>query len=82
MKKRSTIALTEPQAAFAAFTHGELNILTYFMRTIPGMEEYLVPLDTSYPICFYHLFWATPFRKEKELFTKDRYKLAALEYQY
>ena len=46
MKKLSEIALVEPQAAFAAFTHGELHKFRYFLRTIPGMEEYLQPLDS------------------------------------
>ena len=38
-------AKTQPQAAFAAFTHGILSKYTYFMRTIPGMEEFVKPLD-------------------------------------
>ena len=41
----SEIAKTEPQAAFAAYIHGEQHKFSYFLRTIPGMEELLAPLD-------------------------------------
>ena len=39
------IAKTEPQAAYAAYTHGEKHRFSYFMRTIPGMADLLDPLD-------------------------------------
>ena len=45
VKKLAEIAISEPQAAYAAYTHGEMLKFNYFMRTIPGMEEYLDPLD-------------------------------------
>ena len=41
----SEIAKHQPQAAYAAFTHGERHHLTYFLRTIKGMEDVLKPLD-------------------------------------
>ena len=45
VEKLSEFAKTQPHAAFSAFIHGEQHKLTYFMRTIPGMEEHLTPLD-------------------------------------
>ena len=38
-------AKTQPQAAYSAFTHGEIHRFTYFLRTIPNMGEFLEPLD-------------------------------------
>ena len=45
-KKLAEIAISEPQAAYAAYTHGEMLKFNYFMRTIPGMEKHLDPLDS------------------------------------
>lgn len=39
------IATTQPQAAYACFMQGYQHKLTYFLRTIPGMEFHLVPLE-------------------------------------
>ena len=39
------IAKSQPQAAYAAFTHGERHRFSYFMRTIPGMKDLIQPLD-------------------------------------
>ena len=47
VEKLSDIAKTEPQAAYAAYTHGEKHRFSYFMRTIPGMAELLEPLDRA-----------------------------------
>ena len=41
----SRIAKAEPQAAYSAFTSGFRHKLTYFMRTIPDLEEVLKPID-------------------------------------
>ena len=35
----------KPHAAYSAFCHGEIHKYTYFMRTIPGMREFIKPLD-------------------------------------
>ena len=40
-----SIAKTEPQAAYAAFTSGFKHKLTYFIRTIPNISSLLKPLD-------------------------------------
>ena len=40
-----TIADTQPQAAYAAYTKGYRSKFTYFLRTIEGFEEFLVPVD-------------------------------------
>ena len=45
MRKLAKIAISEPQAAFAAYTHGEMHKFNYFLRTIPNMEDFLAPLD-------------------------------------
>ena len=41
----SQIATTQPQAAYACFTAGYQHKLTYHLRTIPGMEDYLQPFE-------------------------------------
>ena len=40
---RSTIALTQPHAAYAAFTNGS----SYISRTIPEIQDLLQPLETA-----------------------------------
>ena len=40
-----TIADTQPQAAYAAYTKGYRSKFTYFLRTIEGFEEFLEPVD-------------------------------------
>ena len=41
----SEFAKSPPRAAYTAFTHGILSKYTYFLRTIPGMNEYIKPVD-------------------------------------
>ena len=41
----TSIAKSEPQAAYAAFTGGFKHKVTYFMRTIPNLSNILKPLD-------------------------------------
>ena len=45
LEKLSEYVKTQPHVAYAAFHHGELHKYTYFMRTIPGMEEYIETSD-------------------------------------
>ena len=45
VEQLAEFAKTQPQAAYAAFIHGEMHRFTYFLRTIPGMGEFLQPLD-------------------------------------
>ena len=45
MERLSECAKTQPHAAYSAFCHGEIHKYTYFMRTIPGMREFIKPLD-------------------------------------
>ena len=40
-----TIADTQPQAAYAAYTEGYRSKFTYFLRTIEGFDEFLEPVD-------------------------------------
>ena len=43
----SSIALTQPHAAYAAFTHGLKHKWTYLIRTIPDIESLLQPLEDA-----------------------------------
>ena len=45
LKRLATIAKSEPQAAYAAFTAGFRHKITYFIRTIPNIKEQMKPLD-------------------------------------
>ena len=45
LSKLSDFAKSQPQAAYAAFTHGFQHKLTYFMRTLPEMSQSLVEVD-------------------------------------
>ena len=45
INKLSDFGQSQPQAAYAAFTHGVRHKMTYFMRTIEGQDQYLQPLD-------------------------------------
>ena len=45
IEQLALFAKTQPQAAYAAFIHGEMHRFTYFLRTIPNMSEFLKPLD-------------------------------------
>ena len=47
IKSLSTIALTQPHAAYAAFTHGLSSHWTYISRTIPEIQDLLQPLETA-----------------------------------
>ena len=41
----TSVAKSEPQAAYAAFTSGFKHKMTYFIRTIPNIAGDLKPLD-------------------------------------
>ena len=43
----SAIASTQPHAAYAAFTHGPSSHWTYISRTIPNIQELLLPLENA-----------------------------------
>ena len=45
MKKLVEFSKSQPHAAYSAFTHGVRHKVTYFMRTIEGLEKYLDPID-------------------------------------
>jgi len=47
IERLSEFARSQPHAAYAAYIHGEQHRFRFFMRTIPGMEEYLKPLDDA-----------------------------------
>ena len=41
----STVAESQPQAAYSAFLSGFKNRLSYFMRTIPNISNLLIPIE-------------------------------------
>ena len=55
------IAKSEPQAANAAFTAGFRHKITYYMRTIPNLQDVLKPLDRSITEKCEWAVWVYPF---------------------
>ena len=47
LKVLTSIAKTEPQAAYSGFTAGFKHKMTYFIRTIPNLTATLKPLDEA-----------------------------------
>ena len=45
--KLSEFAMSQPQAAYAAFSFGVRHKWTYFLRTIPDIEDLLQPLEEA-----------------------------------
>ena len=45
LEKLSSIAISQPQAAFSAFTLGYRHKFTYYLRTIPNIADLLRPLE-------------------------------------
>ena len=45
LENLSEVAKTEPQAAYAALTHGLIAKWTYLMRTTPGISDHMAPLE-------------------------------------
>ena len=45
LEKLSSIAISQPQAAFSAFTLGYRHKFTYYLRTIPTIADLLRPLE-------------------------------------
>ena len=43
----TTIAKTQPHAAYAAFTHGLCHRYVYIMRTVPEIADIIKPLDNA-----------------------------------
>ena len=43
----SSIAVTQPHAAYAAFTHGQTSKWTYLSRTIPDIGDLLKPVENA-----------------------------------
>ena len=47
LERLSSIAITQPHAAFAAFTHGLTSRWTYLARTTPHIEDFIKPLEEA-----------------------------------
>ena len=70
MEILSEYAKSQPQSAYAAFIYGEQHRFSYFLRTIPGMEKYLEPLDKVINEKFLPALFGTPISPiDRELFS-------------
>ena len=70
MEILSGFAKSQPQAAYAAFIQGEQHRFSYFLRTLPGMEKYLDPIDKVINEKFLPALFNTPLSSdERELFS-------------
>ena len=47
IKRLAKVAVSQPHAAYAAFTHGMSSRWTYLMRTIPNLHDILLPLEEA-----------------------------------
>ena len=47
LKHFSSIAITQPHAAFAAFTHGQKSRWTYLARITPNIGDLIKPLEET-----------------------------------
>jgi len=45
--KLAEFALSQPQACYLAFTYGLKHRWTYFLRTLPDLEDLLAPLEQA-----------------------------------
>ena len=66
----SSIANTQPHAAYSAFTHGLSSKWTYILRTIPNVEELFQPLEDTIRMHFIPALTgrAAPSDHERDLF--------------
>ena len=47
VEELSSIAVTQPHAAYSAFTHGLISKWTYLSRTVPDIESHMKPLEEA-----------------------------------
>ena len=47
MEQLSNIAISQPHAAYSAFTHGLISKWTYLSRTVPDIENHMKPLEEA-----------------------------------
>ena len=52
IKQLSLIAQSEPQSAFAAFTHSIVSEWLFFLRTVPATDVHLAPLEEAIRFIF------------------------------
>ena len=72
VEELSKIAKCEPQAAYSAFTAGFKHKMTYYMRTIPDLNEIMQPLDNVINKSF------IPAITEEHILSPDDRKLLSL----
>ena len=47
VEQLSNIAISQPHAAYSAFTHGLISKWTYLSRTVPDIENHMKPLEEA-----------------------------------
>ena len=47
VQRLAHVAVSQPHAAYAAFTHGLASRWTYLLRTIPDVQDLLFPLENA-----------------------------------
>ena len=52
VERLSSIAVTQPHAAYAAFTHGQTSKWTYLAKIIPDIGDLLKPVENAIRQCF------------------------------
>jgi len=60
MEELTEIAITQPQAAYATFTHVFLHRWPYIARTVPMTSELFLPLDEVLNLCFLPVLTSRP----------------------
>jgi len=59
-QKLCVIAKIHPHVAYCAFTHGLVGKWTYFLQTIPGIYDFLQPLNYPslklYTCCYWQMY--------------------------
>ena len=66
MKILSEFAKSQPQPAYAAFCFGEQNKFSYFLRTIPEMNDLIKPIDEIVQNFHYQQLLVKQFLKKKD----------------
>ena len=70
LKILSEFAKSQPQAAYAAFCFGEQNKFSYFLRTIPEINDLMKPVDEIVQnVLLPAIIGETISEKERELYS-------------
>ena len=78
LSKLADIALIEPHAVYAAFTHGYKHKFTYIMRTIDGISNLLIRLDVAVDKLLQNLFFGHDISLEERIMFSLPVKMGGL----